>query len=244
MPGEPPPDLSNYSWSSGTTDDETRQAETAKSLTESTVLVTSSNDSSPQHGQSMQPEACQLLPPEVSPKVRDFDAKDSVTNLNEVSPNVRDDDVQDTVKSLNDKLCTALLTIDAKQEFGLEQAEAEVALLETASQKNTSLEDQVSHLDYTRQAREEHEKKICDAVAKKSKELESEKSELQNHISEVQPSFLQLTNHETTIEKSNQQQRLPDQFPALPLEPASWWNVSLLGSSSRRCKDAATWANA
>ncbi|KAJ1274588.1 hypothetical protein BS78_05G073200 [Paspalum vaginatum] len=194
-----------------TTDDETQQAETAKSLTERMVLVTSSNDSSPQHGQSMQPEACQPLLPEVSPKVRDFDVEDSVTNLNEkVSPKVRDDDVQDSVKSLNEKLSTALLTIDAKEELvkqhtrvaeeavaGWEQAEAEVAslkqILETASQKNTSLEDQVSHLDdalkecvrQLRQAREEQEKKISDAVAKKSKELESEKSELQNHISEL-----------------------------------------------------------
>ena len=80
---------------------------------------------------------------------------------------------------------------------GWEQAEAEVAslkqLLETASQKNTSLEDQVSHLDdalkecvrQLRQAREEQDKKIRDAVTKKSKELESEKSELQNHIAEL-----------------------------------------------------------
>ena len=80
---------------------------------------------------------------------------------------------------------------------GWEQAEAEVAslkqLLETASQKNTSLEDQVSHLDdalkecvrQLRQAREEQDKKIRDAVAKKSEELESEKSELQNHIAEL-----------------------------------------------------------
>jgi chromosome segregation ATPase len=80
---------------------------------------------------------------------------------------------------------------------GWEQAEAEVAslkqLLETASQKNTSLEDQVSHLDdalkecvrQLRQAREEQDKKIHDSVAKKSKELESEKSELQNHIVEL-----------------------------------------------------------
>ncbi|WVZ54096.1 hypothetical protein U9M48_004956 [Paspalum notatum var. saurae] len=197
--------------SSRTTDDETQQAETAKSLTERMMLVTSSNDSSPQHGQSMQPEACQSLQLEVSPKVRDFEVEDSVTNLDEkVSPKVRDDDVQDSVKSLNEKLSTALLTIDAKEELvkqhtrvaeeavaGWEQAEAEVAslkqLLETASQKNISLEDQVSHLDdalkecvrQLRQAREEQEKKIHDAVAKKSKDLESEKFELQNHISEL-----------------------------------------------------------
>ncbi|KAG2556068.1 hypothetical protein PVAP13_8NG066700 [Panicum virgatum] len=179
------------------TDDETQEAETAKSLNEKLLLATILNDSSPQHGQSPQPE--------------DGDVQDSVKSLNEkVSPKIRDDDVQDSMKSLNEKLSAALLTISAKEDLvkqhtrvaeeavaGWEQAEAEVSslkqLLETASQKNTSLEDQVSHLDdalkecvrQLRQAREEQDKKIRDAVAKKSEELESEKSELQNHIAEL-----------------------------------------------------------
>uniref|UniRef100_A0A0A9FPF9 Filament-like plant protein n=1 Tax=Arundo donax TaxID=35708 RepID=A0A0A9FPF9_ARUDO len=164
-------------------DAEMQGAETAKSLNEKLMLAASSNDSSPQHSQSPQKE---------------------------VSPNVRDDDVQDSVNTLNEKLSAALLTISAKEELvkqhtkvaeeavaGWEQAEAEVAalkrLLETASQKNTSLEDQVNHLDDALkecvrqlcQAREEQEEKIRDAIAKKSKELESEKSELQNHIAEL-----------------------------------------------------------
>jgi chromosome segregation ATPase len=80
---------------------------------------------------------------------------------------------------------------------GWEQAEAEVAslkrLLEKTSQKNTSLDDQVSQLDdalkecvrQLRQAREEQAEKVCDALAKRSKELESEKTELQIHIAEL-----------------------------------------------------------
>ncbi|KAL6653503.1 hypothetical protein ACP70R_009081 [Stipagrostis hirtigluma subsp. patula] len=169
--------------SSTTIDDETQEAETAKSLNENLVLAASSNDTSPQHGRLPQPE---------------------------VSSIARDDNVQDSVNSLTEKLSAAVSTISAKEELvkqhtkvaeeavaGWEQAEAEVAalkrLLETASQKNTSLEDQVSHLDdalkecvrQLRQAREEQEEKIRDAVAKKSKELESEKSELQNHIAEL-----------------------------------------------------------
>ncbi|KAG2560463.1 hypothetical protein PVAP13_8KG062900 [Panicum virgatum] len=205
------------------TDDETQEAETAKSLNEKLLLATILNDSSPQHGQSPQPEVCQSPQPEVSPNVRDGDVQDSVKSLNEkVSPKIRDDDVQDSIKSLNEKLSAALLTISAKEDLvkqhtrvaeeavaGWEQAEAEVAslkqLLQTASQKNTSLEDQVSHLDdalkecvrQLRQAREEQDKKIRDAVTKKSKELESEKSELQNHIAELSK-HLEATKVETT----------------------------------------------
>ncbi|RLM58216.1 hypothetical protein C2845_PM18G01740 [Panicum miliaceum] len=193
------------------TDDETQEAEPAKSLNEKLLLATILNDSSPQKGQSPQPEVCQSPQPEVSPNVRDGDFQDSVKSLNEkVSPKIRDDEVQDSTKSLNEKLSAALLTINVKEDLvkqhtrvaeeavaGWEQAEAEVAslkqLLETASQKNTSLEDQISHLDdalkecvrQLRQAREEQDKKICDAVAKKSKELGSEKSVLQNHIAEL-----------------------------------------------------------
>ncbi|XP_066335035.1 filament-like plant protein 3 [Miscanthus floridulus] len=191
-------------------DNETQEAERAESVNEKLVLASSSNDSSPQHDQSMKPEVYQSPLPEVSPNIRNDDVQDSVKNLNEVPPKVKDDDVQDSVKSLNEKLSAALLTINAKEDLvkqhtrvaeeavaGWEQAEAEVAslkqLLETASQKNTSLEDQVSHLDVAlkecvrqlRQAREEQEKKIRDTVAKKYKELESEKSELQHHIAEL-----------------------------------------------------------
>ncbi|CAN6362397.1 unnamed protein product [Urochloa humidicola] len=181
-------------------------------------------------GQSPQPEVSPIqdsvksLDEKVPPKVRDDDVLDCVKSLNEkMSAKVKDDDVQDSVKSLNEKLSAALLTINAKEDLvkqhtrvaeeavaGWEQAEAEVIslkqLLETASQKNTSLEDQVSHLDdalkecvrQLRQAREEQDKKIRDAVAKKSKELESEKCELQNHIAELSKQ-LEATKVEATV---------------------------------------------
>nr|CAB3489249.1 unnamed protein product [Digitaria exilis] len=209
------------------TGDETQEAETEKPLNEKILLATILNDSSPQHVQSPQPE--------VSPNVEDGDVQDSVKSLNEkVSPKVQDDDVQDSVKSLSEKLSSALMTINAKEELvkqhtrvaeeavaGWEQAEAEVAslkqLLETASQKNTSLEDQVSHLDdalkecvrQLRQALEEQDKKIRDAVAKKSKELESEKSDLQNHIAELSKQ-LEATKVEATAVhvQRNLQERL------------------------------------
>ncbi|AQK58552.1 Putative DUF869 domain containing family protein [Zea mays] len=161
--------------------------------------------------------------PLLFPNIRNDDVPDSVKNLNEkVSPKFKVDDVQDSVKSLNEKLSAALLTINDKDDLvkqhtrvaeeavaGWEQAEAEVAslkqLLETASKKNTSLEDQVSHLDdalkecvrQLRQAREEQENKIHETVAKKSKELESEKFELQHHIAELSKQ-LQATKLEAT----------------------------------------------
>ncbi|KAL5204539.1 hypothetical protein ABZP36_009410 [Zizania latifolia] len=177
------------------TDDEAQETAAAKSLNEKLVLETVSNDSSPQHCQSPQPE---------------------------VFTNVRDEDMKDSMKSLSGKLAAALLTIKAKEDLvkqhtkvaeeavaGWEQAEAEVSalkqLLEASSQKNASLEDQVNHLDdalkecvrQLRQAREEQEEKIHDAVAKKVQELDSEKSELQNHISELKQQ-LEATKLEAT----------------------------------------------
>jgi len=99
-------------------DNETQETERAESLNGKLVLATSSNDSSPQHDQSMKPEVYQSPLPEVSPNIRNDDVQDSVKNLNEkVSPKVKDDDVQDSVKSLNEKLSAALLTINAKEDL-------------------------------------------------------------------------------------------------------------------------------
>ncbi|GJN07244.1 hypothetical protein PR202_ga25062 [Eleusine coracana subsp. coracana] len=156
--------------------------------------------------QSLEPEVCRLP-------------------QQDVPQNVKDDDVHDSVKSLNEKLSAALLTINAKEDLvkqhtkvaeeavaGWEQAEAEVAslkrLLETTSQKNTSLEDQVSQLDdalkecvrQLRQAREEQEEKISDVLAKKSKELESEKTELQIHIAELSKQLEATKLEATTVQ--------------------------------------------
>lgn len=105
--------------SSRITDDETQEAETAKSLNEKLVLPAVSNGSSPQNMpqnvkqkevipdpeidqpevlQSLEPKACQLVQPDAT-------------------QNVKDDDVQDSVKSLNEKLSAALLTISAKDDL-------------------------------------------------------------------------------------------------------------------------------
>lgn len=72
------------------TDNETQGTATAKSLNEKLVLETVSDDSSTQHCQSPQPD---------------------------VFTNVKDEDMQDSVKSLSEKLASALLTINAKDDL-------------------------------------------------------------------------------------------------------------------------------
>uniref|UniRef100_A0ACD6A5K7 Uncharacterized protein n=1 Tax=Avena sativa TaxID=4498 RepID=A0ACD6A5K7_AVESA len=164
-------------------DYENQETEAEDSLDEKLALVTMLNDSSLQHGQLPAPE---------------------------VFTNSRHGDMEDSVKSLSEKLSAALLTINAKDDLvkqhakvaedavaGWEHAEAEVSnlkrLLDASSLKNASLEDQVSHLDgalkecvrQLRQAREEQEEKIYDAVAKKSREFEAEMSELQSNITDL-----------------------------------------------------------
>jgi hypothetical protein len=96
--------------SSRITDDETQEAEAAKSLNEKLVLVNGSNGSlqvkvnpDPEIGQ---PEACRLP-------------------QQDVSQNVRDDNELDSVKSLSEKLSAALLTISAKE--GLVKQHTKVA---------------------------------------------------------------------------------------------------------------------
>ncbi|XP_072981299.1 filament-like plant protein 3 [Typha angustifolia] len=125
----------------------------------------------------------------------------------EVSSNIGDNEVHETVKSLSEKLSAALFNLSAKDDLvkqhskvaeeaveGWEQAEIEVTTLknqlETAFQKNSTLEDQISHLDgalkecvrQLRHSREEQEEKIHIALAKKTREWESDKSELENQL--------------------------------------------------------------
>ncbi|KDP32803.1 hypothetical protein JCGZ_12095 [Jatropha curcas] len=123
---------------------------------------------------------------------------------------VRDEDVNDSVRILTEKLSAALVNVSAKDDLvkqhskvaeeavaGWEKAENEVAALkkqlEAAIQQNCALEDRVSHLDgalkecvrQLRQAREEHEEKVYEAVTKKTIEWESVKSELENQLLEL-----------------------------------------------------------
>ncbi|KAI8029551.1 hypothetical protein LOK49_LG01G02512 [Camellia lanceoleosa] len=131
------------------------------------------------------------------------------------------DELNDSVKTLTEKLAEALLNIRAKEDLvkqhakvaeeavsGWEKAESEVLALkqqlEVATQKNSSLEDRVNNLDgalkecvrQLRQAREEQDQKIHEAVAKKTREWESTKSELESQLVELQ------SQHEATKAKS------------------------------------------
>ncbi|RWR85466.1 filament-like plant protein isoform X1 [Cinnamomum micranthum f. kanehirae] len=132
------------------------------------------------------------------------------TRSPEVSSNLAGSEVQDTVKSLTEKLSAALSNISAKDALvkqhakvaeeavsGWEKAENEVVALkqqlEAASQKNLALEDRVGHLDgalkecvrQLRQAREEQEQKIHEAIVKKTQEWESAKFELESQLAEL-----------------------------------------------------------
>ncbi|KAK1551571.1 hypothetical protein Q3G72_000583 [Acer saccharum] len=122
-----------------------------------------------------------------------------------------DVEASDNVKTLAEKLSGALLNISAKEDLvkqhakvaeeavsGWEKAENEVFTLkqqlEAAGQKNSALEDRVGHLDgalkecvrQLRQAREEQEQKIQEAVTKKTRKWESTKFELENQLVDLQ----------------------------------------------------------
>ncbi|EYU23885.1 hypothetical protein ABFS82_14G311400 [Erythranthe guttata] len=115
--------------------------------------------------------------------------------------------VKESVKSLTEKLSAALVNVSAKEDLvkqhakvaeeavaGWEKAENEVAALkqqlEVAVQQNLNLEVRASHLDGAlkecvrelRQAKDEQEKRISDALSEKNTEWESTKSELEKQI--------------------------------------------------------------
>ncbi|XP_022766340.1 filament-like plant protein [Durio zibethinus] len=121
------------------------------------------------------------------------------------------EDVNDSIRSLTEKLSAALVNVSAKEDLvkqhakvaeeaiaGWEKAENEVVVLkqklEAAVQQNSALEDRVSHLDgalkecvrQLRQAREEQEQKIHDAVAKTTQDWETAKFELESQLLEFQ----------------------------------------------------------
>ncbi|CAL8103601.1 unnamed protein product [Prunus armeniaca] len=121
------------------------------------------------------------------------------------------EDVNDSVKSLTERLSAALVNVSAKEDLvkqhakvaeeavaGWEKAENEVTVfkleLEATMQQNSALEDRVSHLDgalkecvrQLRQAREEQEQAIQEAVVKKTRDWESTKLKLESQIIELQ----------------------------------------------------------
>ncbi|KAI3912200.1 hypothetical protein MKW98_012011 [Papaver atlanticum] len=120
------------------------------------------------------------------------------------------EEVNDNMRNLTEKLSAALLNISAKEDLvkqhakvaeeavsGWEKAENEAAAfkqqLETAVQKNSALEDRVGHLDgalkecvrQLRQAKEDQEQKIHEAVIQKTHEWESTKTELESQLREL-----------------------------------------------------------
>ncbi|EOX92710.1 hypothetical protein QUC31_003780 [Theobroma cacao] len=132
-----------------------------------------------------------------------------------------DEEVNDNVKSLTEKLSAALINISAKEDLvkqhakvaeeavsGWEKAEKDVLALkqqlDAAIKKTAALEDRVGHLDgalkecvrQLRQAREEQERRIHEAVAKKCHEWESSKSELESQLVDLKAQ-LQTTKSET-----------------------------------------------
>ncbi|XVE95484.1 hypothetical protein REPUB_Repub02eG0101500 [Reevesia pubescens] len=131
----------------------------------------------------------------------------------EVSSNAsaNSEDVNDSIRSLTQKLSAALVNVSTKEDLlkqhakvaeeaiaGWEKAENEVVVLkqklETSVQQNSALEDRVSHLDgalkecvrQLRQAREEQEQKIHEAVAKTTQDWETTKFELESQLIELQ----------------------------------------------------------
>ncbi|XP_009774512.1 filament-like plant protein isoform X1 [Nicotiana tabacum] len=121
-----------------------------------------------------------------------------------------DDEAKESLRSLTEKLSAALVNVSAKEDLvkqhakvaeeaiaGWEKAESEVAVvkqqLDAAVQQNLSLEVRVSHLDgalkecvrQLRQARDEQEKRIQEAVVEKN-EWESEKAALENQLLKLQ----------------------------------------------------------
>ncbi|XP_073280065.1 filament-like plant protein 3 isoform X1 [Primulina huaijiensis] len=121
-----------------------------------------------------------------------------------------DEERDESLKTQSEKLSEALLDICAKEDLvkqhakvaeeavtGWERAENEVSIQkkqnEVLNQKNLILEERIGHVDgalkeclrQLRQAREDQEEKIYDAIAKKSREWELTRSELENQIAEL-----------------------------------------------------------
>ncbi|XP_042058881.1 filament-like plant protein 3 isoform X2 [Salvia splendens] len=122
-----------------------------------------------------------------------------------------DDEVNESVKILTEKLSAALVNVGAKEELvkqhskvaeeavaGWEKAENEVAAvkqqLDAAVQQNLSLDVKNSHLDgalkecvrQLRQARDEQEKRIADALAETSRDWEAKKADFEKRILDLE----------------------------------------------------------
>ncbi|KAG7590479.1 Filament-like plant protein [Arabidopsis suecica] len=138
------------------------------------------------------------------------------------------DDLKDSMRALTEKLSAALANVSAKDDLvkqhvkvaeeavaGWEKAENEVVelkeKLEAADDKNRVLEDRVSHLDgalkecvrQLRQARDEQEQRIQDAVIERTQELQSSKTSLENQILETATKSEELSQMAESVAKEN-----------------------------------------
>ncbi|GAB4835517.1 hypothetical protein Ancab_000426 [Ancistrocladus abbreviatus] len=165
----------------------------------------------------------------------------SLEVTSKAAPN--DKEANDTVKILTEKLSEALSNISGKEELvmqhakvaeeavtGWEKAEQEVVTLkkqlDAATKKNSELEDRVGHLDgapkecvrQLRQAGEQQNQKMQEAVARSYQEWEAEKSELQSQLAELHAQL-----ETTKIEAAS----LVDSDLQLKLDAATKENASL-----------------
>ncbi|KAL5075126.1 hypothetical protein RYX36_014110 [Vicia faba] len=145
------------------------------------------------------------------------------------------EEVVTDVLTLTEKLSAALLDVSSKEDLikqnakvaeeavsGWEKAENEVLTLkqelDAAKQKNVVLEDRVSHLNgelkdcmrQLRQAREEQDQKIHEAVANNSWNQESERPDLEWKVAEVEAQFQTAKENAATSVNSGLMQRLED----------------------------------
>ncbi|VVA95637.1 unnamed protein product [Arabis nemorensis] len=146
----------------------------------------------------------------------------------ETETETENEDLKDSIKNLTEKLSAALANVSAKDDLvkqhvkvaeeavaGWEKAENEVVelkeKLEAADDKNKVLEDRVSHLDgalkecvrQLRQARDEQEQRIQDAVTERTQEFQSSKTSLENQILEAARKSEELSQMAESVAKEN-----------------------------------------
>ncbi|MBA0567832.1 hypothetical protein Golob_005366, partial [Gossypium lobatum] len=144
--------------------------------------------------------------PEVSSKASAVpeEVNDSIRSLTEklsaalVNVSAKEDLVKQHAKVAEEAIAGITLQVWELVLNGWEKAENEVVVLkqklETAVQQNSALEDRVTHLDgalkecvrQLRQAREEQEQKINEAVAKTTRDWETTQFELESQLLELQ----------------------------------------------------------
>ncbi|XP_023643680.1 filament-like plant protein 1 isoform X2 [Capsella rubella] len=165
------------------------------------------------------------IQPESTMESNDNEIQSSTVSLEVETGN---GDLKDSIRTLSEKLSAALANVSAKDDLvkqhvkvaeeavaGWEKAENEVVelkeKLEAADDKNRVLEDRVSHLDgalkecvrQLRQARDEQEHIIQDAVIERTQELQSSKTSLQNQILEAATKSEELSQMAESVAKEN-----------------------------------------